>query len=64
MYYDKLLQDISNLISDFFTEEQGNRVTSNNIQGLSVKIKTLFESNKSQPKNRKPLKIVKPLKDR
>lgn len=60
MYYDKALQDISKVIQDFFLEERGNRVTSNNIQGLSIKIKSVLESNKAQPKNRKPLKIVKP----
>jgi len=63
MYYDKALQDISNVIQAFFIEEQGNRITSNNIQGLSFKIKSALESNKAQPKNSKPLKTLKPGKE-
>jgi len=53
MYYDKVLQDISKVVKDFFLEEQGNRVTSNNIQGLSFKIKAAFDSNKAEPKEKK-----------
>ena len=59
MYYDKALQDISKVIQDFFLEEQGNRLTSNNIQGLSLKVKSALDSNKTEPKKRKPLKIIK-----
>ena len=60
MYYDKVLQDISKAINDFYLEERGNRVTSNNIQGLSFKIKSAFDSNRSEPRKKKPLKTVKP----
>jgi len=59
MYCDKVLQDISKVVQDFFLEEQGNRVTSNNIQGLSFKIKAAFDSNKAEPEKEKPVKIVK-----
>jgi len=59
MYYDKALQDVSNVIQAFFIEEQGNRLTSNNIQGLSFKIKAALDSNKSEPSKKKPPKIFK-----
>ena len=59
MYYDKVLDDISKVIEQFFLEEQGNRVTSNNIQGLSLKVKSAFDANKTEPKKRKPLKVIK-----
>jgi len=53
MYYDKVLQDISKVVQNFFLEEQGNRVTSNNIQGLSFKIKAALEDNKMKLKENK-----------
>jgi len=59
MYYDKVLQDVSKVIQDFFLEEQNNRVTSNNIQGLSLKVRTAFDANKTEPKKKKPLKLIK-----
>ena len=59
MYYDKVLQEISKVINAFYLEEQGNRITSNNIQGLSFKIKSSFDANKAEPKSKKPLKVVK-----
>jgi len=59
MYYDKTLQDMSKVVQDFFLEEQGNRLTSNNIQGLSLKVKSAFDANKTEPKKTKPLKVIK-----
>lgn len=60
MYQDKLITEISQVIQDFFAEERGNRLTSNNIQGLSFKIKATLDSNKIEPKNKKPRKTIKP----
>lgn len=59
MYYDKALQDITTVIQDFFKEEQGNRVTSNNIQGLSLKIRSALDLNKINSKKKAPLKVIK-----
>ena len=59
MYYDKALQDITTVIQDFFREEQGNRVTSNNIQGLSLKIRSSLDLNKVNSKKKAPLKVIK-----
>jgi len=43
MYKNKLKQEIIKLISEFFQVERGNRVTSFNMDGLLVKIASLFE---------------------
>ncbi len=40
---------LDKLLSDFFVEEQGNRVTSNNIQGLIVKVNTILDELDKQP---------------
>ena len=54
MYYDKVMQDVSKVIEGFFLEERGNRVTSNNIQGLSFKMKAVLDTNRVPKKERPP----------
>jgi len=40
---DKLKKEIIQLLQNFFQEEQGNRITSNNIEGFSGKLLTLID---------------------
>jgi len=42
-YKTEVKEEIYKLINAFFQEERGNRVTSNNIEGLSLKINILLE---------------------
>lgn len=54
MHYKQELKDqIIKLINEFLTEERNNRVTSNNIIGLTAKMGTLFEANKVEGKSKK-----------
>jgi len=45
MYKPELKDQTFKLISEFLTEERGNRVTTNNIMGFTAKIGNLFEVN-------------------
>ncbi|MCK4240822.1 MAG: hypothetical protein KAX30_04305 [Candidatus Atribacteria bacterium] len=54
MHYKSELKDqIIKLINEFLTEERSNRVTSNNIIGLTARMGTLFEANKVEEKLKK-----------
>ena len=46
---------IGKLIQTWFDEERGNRVTSNNVQGLMMKLGLLFDSAKDENKEVTPL---------
>lgn len=43
LYKSTLKEALLKLLNEFFAEERGNRLTSNNIEGLAVKINTLLE---------------------
>ena len=53
MYKPELKDQIFKLISEFLTEERGNRVTSNNMMGFTAKVGNLFEVNKVEEKPKK-----------
>jgi len=44
--------EVAKVLTDFFREEQGNRVTSNNMQSLLVKVQQVFD-NKTIPEEEK-----------
>ena len=50
MYKPELKDQIFKLISEFLTEERGNRVTTNNMMGFTAKVGNLFEVNKVEEK--------------
>ena len=50
MYKQKVKDAIMKLINDFFIEERGNRLTSNNIEGFALKMNNLLEANKFEKK--------------
>jgi len=50
MYKPELKQEIIKLIGEFFQIEQGNRVTPFNMDGLLVKVHSLFENHKEPDK--------------
>jgi len=43
----ELEQEVSKILSAFFNEEIGNRVTINNIQGLIFRVEKAFNDNKT-----------------
>ena len=50
MYKEETKNEIVKLINDFFIEERGNRLTSNNIEGFALKMNNLLEANKFEKK--------------
>ena len=50
MYKPELKEIMLKLISEFLTEERGNRVTTNNIMGFTARVGNLFEANKVKEK--------------
>jgi|GEM_PF-4092843 len=56
MYKSELKDQMFKLISEFLTEERGNRVTTNNIMGFTAKIGNLFEVNDVKEKPEKTKK--------
>ena len=53
MYKPELKDQAIKLISEFLTEERGNRITSNNMMGFTAKVGNLFEVNKVKEKSEK-----------
>jgi len=53
MYKEELKAQTFKLISEFLTEERGNRITSNNMMGFTAKVGNLFEVNKVEEKPKK-----------
>jgi len=53
MYKEELKAQTFKLISEFLTEERGNRITSNNMMGFTAKVGNLFEVNKVKEKSEK-----------
>jgi len=53
MYKEELKDQIFKLISEFLTEERGNRVTTNNMMGFTARVGNLFEVNKVEEKQLK-----------
>lgn len=57
MYKNAIKPILAEILTDFFTEEQGNRVTSNNIEGLARKVRITLDNNQvpdKPPGNGKP----------
>ena len=52
-YESKLKDQIMGLLIAFFKEEQGNRITSNNMDGLTLKTSMLLKQNEIIPKPKK-----------
>lgn len=52
-YESKLKDELMGLIVGFFKEEQGNRITSNNMDGLTLKTSMLLKQNEIIPKPKK-----------
>ena len=50
MYKLELKEIMLKLISEFLTEERGNRVTTNNMMGFTARVGNLFEANKVEEK--------------
>ena len=50
MYKPELREQTLKLISEFLTEERGNRITSNNMMGFTAKVGNLFEVNEVEEK--------------
>ena len=53
MYKPELKEIMLKLIGEFLTEERGNRVTTNNMMGLTARMGNLFEVNKVEEKQLK-----------
>ena len=53
MYKPELREQTLKLISEFLTEERGNRVTTNNMMGFTAKVGNLFEVNEVEEKPKK-----------
>ena len=45
MYKTETSAQVAKVLTEFFREEQGNRITSNNMQSLLVKVQQVFEQN-------------------
>lgn len=41
---ERLRTELKRILEDWYNEERGNRVTSNNVQGLATKIGVVFDS--------------------
>ena len=52
MFKLETVTEVAKVLTDFFREEQGNRVTSNNMQSLLVKVQQVFD-NKTIPEEEK-----------
>ena len=48
MYKPELKNELAKLISDFFIEERGNRVTTNNIAGFLAKVNIVLTKNENK----------------
>jgi len=57
MFKTELRENLIKLLNGFYQEEQGNRVTTNIVDGLILKIIKLFDANKVEEKPKKEEKI-------
>ena len=53
-YEPKVKDELMGLLVAFFKEEQGNRITSNNVDGLTMKVSFLLRQNEVKPKEKEP----------
>ena len=56
MYKETIKDELMRILNEFFREERGNRITSNNMEGLSAKVGHTLEHNKVEEKKGKPEK--------
>jgi len=50
MYKTQIKEEISKTLNNFYQEERGNRVTTNVVDGLTLKLINLLEANKTEEK--------------
>ena len=50
MYKTQIKEEIIKTLNNFYQEERGNRVTTNVVDGLTLKLVNLLETNKTEEK--------------
>jgi len=50
MYKTQIKEEIIKTLNNFYREERGNRVTTNVVDGLTLKLVNLLEANKTEEK--------------